>query len=215
MKRKAESIASKPVVDLLYQVLETELGGVEVYSKALECVTEKGLVKELTKYLKQTRTHVEIATTMLSALGLDPNARHPSRKLVKIMGEALVEMMNLALADGPEAAQLTACECVVHAETKDHANWELLAELAKSVDAASAKIIKASVAEVEDQEDEHLYHSQGWARELALRSLGAPSVIPPPEERKDVKTAIGAARAKQARHPHRAKASARAANGSA
>jgi len=52
---------------------------------------------------------------------------------------------------------------------------------------------------VEDQEDEHLYHSKGWLRELALESLGLKAVLPPPEERKHVKTAIGAARAEQER----------------
>ena len=41
--------------------------------------------------------------------------------------------------------------------------------------------------------------TQGWARELHLKLLGLPAVLPPPEEEKDVKTAIGAARAKQAR----------------
>ena len=34
---------------------------------------------------------------------------------------------------------------------------------------------------------------------LWIESLGIPSVLPPPEEQKDVKTAIGAARAKQVR----------------
>jgi hypothetical protein len=53
--------------------------------------------------------------------------------------------------------------------------------------------------EIEDQEDEHLYHAMGWTRELWIQSLGLPPVLPPPEEEKDVKTAIGAGRAKQAR----------------
>jgi hypothetical protein len=39
----------------------------------------------------------------------------------------------------------------------------------------------------------------GWARELWIETLGMPAVIPPPEEEKEVKTAIGAARAKLAR----------------
>ena len=39
----------------------------------------------------------------------------------------------------------------------------------------------------------------GWTRELWIESLGLPAVLPPPEEEKDVKTAIGAARAKIAR----------------
>jgi hypothetical protein len=52
---------------------------------------------------------------------------------------------------------------------------------------------------VEEEEDEHLYHTQGWTRELWLEHLGLPAVLPPPEEEKDVKTAIGAARAKSQR----------------
>jgi hypothetical protein len=32
-----------------------------------------------------------------------------------------------------------------------------------------------------------------------IEALGMPAVLPPPEEEKEVKTAIGAARAKQAR----------------
>jgi hypothetical protein len=48
-----------------------------------------------------------------------------------------------------------------------------------------------------DEEDEHLYHTKGWCRELWIESLGMKAVLPPPEERKHVKTAIGAARAEQ------------------
>ena len=40
--------------------------------------------------------------------------------------------------------------------------------------------------------------STGWCRKLWIESLGLPAVLPP-EEEKDVKTAIGAARAKKAR----------------
>jgi hypothetical protein len=60
-------------------------------------------------------------------------------------------------------------------------------------------VLKEAHEQVEDEEDEHLYHTMGWARELWIESLGMPAVLPPPEEAKDVKTAIGAARAKQAR----------------
>jgi hypothetical protein len=59
--------------------------------------------------------------------------------------------------------------------------------------------LKEAYEEVEEQEDEHLYHSTGWTRELWIQSLGMPAVLPPPEEEKEVKTAIGAARAKQSR----------------
>ena len=61
------------------------------------------------------------------------------------------------------------------------------------------KALKEAYKEVEDQEDEHYYHSKGWLRELSLEGLGLKAVLPPPEERKHVKTAIGAARAEQER----------------
>jgi hypothetical protein len=60
-------------------------------------------------------------------------------------------------------------------------------------------VLKEALEQVEEEEDEHLYHTTGWSRELWIQSLGLPAVIPPSEEEKDVKTAIGAARAKQAR----------------
>jgi hypothetical protein len=59
--------------------------------------------------------------------------------------------------------------------------------------------LKAAYDEVEDQEDEHLYHTKGWARELWIESLGMPAVLPPPEEVKKVETAIGAAKAEAGR----------------
>jgi hypothetical protein len=111
-----------------------------------------------------------------------------------------VKAMEMALSDGPpEAAELVAAECVTLAETKDHLNWELLGEAAKRLKGDEGKALRAAFKEVEDQEDEHLYHTTGWSRELWIESLGMPSVLPPPEEQKDVKTAIGAARAKQVR----------------
>lgn len=39
----------------------------------------------------------------------------------------------------------------------------------------------------------------GWCRELWIESLGMPAALPPPEEMKNVESAIGASRAEQAR----------------
>jgi hypothetical protein len=108
----------------------------------------------------------------------------------------------MAVSKGsPDAAELVACECVVLAEIKDHLDWELLTECAKHLTGHAAAVLKGACDTIEDQEDEHLYHTKGWCRELWLKSLGMKSVLPPPEERKNVKTAIGAARAEQAAHP--------------
>ena len=187
--------------ELLYQALETEMGGSAVYETALKCALNDDLRSEWEEYLEQTRHHEEVLRSLFAELDLDPSVETPGRAVVRHIGESLVGAMEMALASGPpEAAQLVAGESVVNAETKDHLNWELLRAVAEKASGKTARAIAAACDEVEEEEDEHLYHTTGWTRELWMASLGMPAVLPPPEEQKSVKTAIGAARAKNARN---------------
>lgn len=186
--------------ELLLQALETELGGVQVYETALRCATQPELREEWEKYLEQTKEHVQKVRELCEACGVDPEQESPGRGVVRHLGESLVVAMDLALEAGdPDAAQVVACECVVLAETKDHANWELLGEAGKQLKGEERAAVEKAHEEIEEQEDEHYYHTKGWCRELWITALGLPAVLPPPEEQKDVKTAIGAARAKASR----------------
>jgi len=188
------------VRELLYQSLETEIGGVQIYTTAIRCAENDELKEEWEKYLEQTQNHVTIMEGVIKKLGLNPDEETPGRKVVRHIGEALVQSMEMALEEGePGAAQLVATEAVVLAETKDHHNWHLIGEVVKSAKGELAKVLKEAHEQVEDEEDEHLYHTKGWSRELWIESLGMKAVIPPPEEVKEVETAIGAARAEQAR----------------
>lgn len=190
----------KQIEELLYQALETELGGVQVYTNAVRCAENDDLKEEWTEYLEQTKNHVRIMEGVCQQFGLDLGKQTPGRRIVKHKGEALVLAMQMALQSGePGAAQLVAAECVVDAETKDHMNWELMRQVSEKLTGEEKKALRDACDEVEEEEDEHLYHTMGWTRELWIESLGLPAVLPPPEEEKDVKTAIGAARAKQAR----------------
>ena len=197
---KNKMLLAKVPTDLLYQALETEKGGVQVYVTALRCAVNKDLRDEWNKYLEQTKNHVQILSDVLNALELDPDAETPGRKVVRYIGTSLVKAMEMALrSTDPQSAQIVAAECVVFAETKDHLNWELLGELAKNADEAEAALIMPAYQQVEEEEDEHLYHTQGWTRELWIEALGMPAVLPPPEEERDVTTAEDAAKAKKAR----------------
>ena len=188
------------VDELLYQALETELGGVQVYETAVRCAVRDELRDEWSEYLEQTREEVRVVEGLLGSRGLDTETLTPGRKVVRHLGESLVRAMEMALEAGdPAAAQIVAAECVVLAETKDHLNWELVGQLMRSAEGEDRDRLEAAHSEIEDQEDEHLYHATGWCRELWIESLGLPAVLPPPEERKDVRSAIAAARAKQAR----------------
>lgn len=190
----------KQLNELLYQAFETELGGVEVYTTAIRCAENDELKEEWEKYLEQTRNHVQIVQGLMETMGLDRDKETPGRMVVRHIGTSLVKAMEMALESGePGAAQLVAAEAVVLAETKDHLNWHLIGEAADKAKGDVAKALKEAHEEVEDEEDEHLYHTTGWTRELWIESLGMRAVLPPPEEVKDVKTAIGAARAQNAR----------------
>ncbi len=188
------------VKELLLEALETELGGVQVYTLAVDCAVQDELRKEWKEYLEQTENHVRIVRGVFEKLGLDPEEETPGRAVVRHIGESLVQAMTMAKEAGdPDAAQIVAAECVVLAETKDHLNWELIGSVAKNSGKKEREVLTEAHDEVEDEEDEHLYHTTGWCRELWIEALGLPAVLPPPEEEKDVKTAIGAARARQAR----------------
>jgi rubrerythrin len=188
------------VHELLYQALETEMGGVKVYETAIRCAQNTDLREEWEKYLDQTTGHVDIVREVFDTYGLDPAVETPGRKVVRHIGDSLVAAMEMALKEGPpEAAELVAAECVTLAETKDHLNWELIGQVAEKATGDEGKALADAHARVEDQEDEHVYHTTGWGRELWIQSLGLPAVLPPPEERKHVKTAIGASRAAQSR----------------
>jgi hypothetical protein len=191
---------TKMVKELLIQSLEHEMGGVKIYETALKCVVNDELREEWEKYHQETEKHVQVLHDLCTQMHIDPEEQSPGRKITHDKGMARVAAMESALGAGDkQAAQIVACESVVMAELVDHANWELIGQVGKSMDGAEGKALKASYQEVEDEEDEHYYHSKGWLRELSLESLGLKAVLPPPEERKHVKTAIGAARAEQSR----------------
>jgi rubrerythrin len=184
--------------ELLYQSLETERGGIKIYERAVQCAKNDDLQKEWGGYLEQTRNHEVIMLRVLDAFGLSPETETPGRQIIRTKAQTLVDAMDAAKAD-PVAGQLVAAECVVEAESKDHMNWELIGEVAAKLAGEERKVLQEAYSEVEEEEDEHLYHTMGWARELWLESLGLPAVLPPPEEKQHTKSAIGAERAKQAR----------------
>src|SRR4026208_921347 len=186
---KNKMLLAKVPTDLLYQALETEKGGVQVYTAALRRALNKDLREEWNKYLEQTKTHVQICTDLIRELGLDPHTETPGRQGVRYLGSSIDKTIELAPSCAePQAAQIVAAECVTLAETKDHLNWELIGQLANESGLPDASLLQPAHAQVEEEEDEHLYHTTGWTRELWIEALGMPAVVPPPEEERNVKT---------------------------
>jgi len=182
--------------ELLYQSLETERGGIKIYQTALSCAVNEDLKMEWQQYLDQTLTHEQVLLDIFDELGLDPDTITPGTVVVAHIGGSLVKAMHMAKAGGNAVtAQLVAGECVVLAETKDHQNWQLIGHLAMHGQGEETQALKKAFDLVSQDEHHHLYHTQGFLRELWIESLGLPAILPPPEEIKKVETAIGAARA--------------------
>ena len=186
--------------ELLCQAYETELGGAKIYEAALQCATDEDLHKEWEKYHRETLHHQEVLRKVFDTLGMDPDAQTPVRSAVAAIGKALVHTIEQAQKQAePAVAQVVAAECVVLAETKDHLNWELIGYAADQLSGDAAKTLKDAHDEVEPDEDHHLYHTRGWAREMWIQSMGFKAVLPPPEEVKKVESAAEAARAERSR----------------
>jgi hypothetical protein len=118
----------------------------------------------VSKYLKQTREHVEearIGSAKCSRSTL--RKRFPgARSFVSSEARWGGNETRTKKPASPRPAELVACECVVLAETKDHANWEQLKKCAEHLGGKVATAITEVADDVEDEEDEHLYHSKGW-----------------------------------------------------
>ena len=188
------------LTELLLQAYEHEKGGVLVYETALKCAVNQDLGREWTEYLDQTRQHVRVLGEVLTALEIDLYTETPGRQVVRYLGASLVQAMQMALTSAPPAAaQLVACECVVNAETKDHLDWELLGKCLEQLDGQQREVLEQAFNQIEDEEDEHLYHSKGWCRELWLESLGLPAELPPPEEIQHVTSGVESAKIQKER----------------
>lgn len=186
--------------DLVLQMMETELGGEKIYRAAIATAINGDLKEEWQGYLKETLHHQDVVRGLGATLGLNVDRQSPTRTVVGHIGKSLVQAIEMAQRNAlPAAAQIVAAECVVLAETKDHSNWELLGRVAEVATGDIGKALRAAHEDVEQDEDHHLFHTKGWMRELAIQGLGMPAVLPPPEEVKQVETAIGASRAEQAR----------------
>ena len=92
------------IQELLFQALQVEMGGVEVYRTALRCVQNEDLKEEWQEYLEHTKRHVEIVQEVCAQLGLDPETETPGRAVVRHIGESLVKAMEMALESGPPEA---------------------------------------------------------------------------------------------------------------
>jgi rubrerythrin len=160
------------LMDKLSEFLTVERGGVKLYEAALKLVHNREVKEKYQEFLRQTRRHEEILTDIVEKLGGKPSYKSAGAKIAEEKAEALLKTMTETKGMSAQDAEINAIENIVIAETKDHADWELLGHIAhRSEDSHLSQLLKPAVSEVESQEDEHLSFSKKKMGELALKGL--------------------------------------------
>jgi rubrerythrin len=160
------------LMDKLSEFLTVERGGVKLYEAALKQVRNREVKEKFREFHQQTIRHEAILTHIIEKLGGKPSHKSAGAKIAEAKANALLKTMKETKAMSRDDAELNAIENIVIAETKDHADWELLGHIAhRSEDSRLAALLKPAVAEVEKQEDEHLHWTQQKLGELTLARL--------------------------------------------
>lgn len=141
------------VKELLLQSLEHGRGGVLVYRSARQCAVNERLCAEFDAYLAQTENHVAVLTRVCEELGLDPDETTQGCEVVRAADRALVQAISRARAEGdPVVAERVACYSVVLSETRDHANWELIAACGEELEGEVGDVLREAYEEIDDED---------------------------------------------------------------
>ena len=151
------------LADLLSACLMHEQCGLHLYRTAISMTTKDNLREKYEEFGAETEEHIRIFEELIAACGGQPGYVSPAARLVEALDSKMHEAAIL-LPDGADEAtlELAILEAVVLAETKCHADWSLIQQLAAELpDGIARTAFQNAVDQVEDQEDEHIR----WARE--------------------------------------------------
>lgn len=153
-------------MDKLSEFLAVERGGIKLYQAALQIVQDRQVSEKFQEFFEQTKKHEAILTRVIRELGGDPERVSPGAAMAEKKAKALLDTMTNSDGLNGRAAELNAIENIVIAETKDHADWEMLSKIARrSDDEKIRNVLKPATSEVEPEEDEHL----NWTKEQMAR----------------------------------------------
>jgi rubrerythrin len=168
-------INMKTLQDLLSEFLAVEKGGQKLYEKALILVSDADVRAKFREFHKQTIDHQKILTEVIEQLGGNPRAMSRTSKVATKKAQGLLSTMSRAGLSADEA-ELNAIENIVLAETKDHADWELIGKIARqTTDSRLREILGPAARRVEEQEDQHLNWTRQKLGEMHMEALAKES----------------------------------------
>jgi len=170
------------VLDKLSEFLMVEQCGWQLYRVVGERASDPELHERYEEFGRETDRHRTILTGLIRDLGGDPDYVSPTARLAQAKSEALLASALVAGPLGEAEREANDLEKVLLAETKDHADWELLSKLVEQLPTGKTKTaIEAAVAEVEPQEDEHLEWAQTKLATLGLQAIMGQTSPPEPD----------------------------------
>jgi rubrerythrin len=155
------------LADLLSAMLTHERCGTHLYRSVAGRSNNPVLKRRYEEFGDETLHHVEVLENLILAGGGNPNYVSAAARAVEAMDSKLLETTFLMSgAADPMVEEMTMLDAVFLAESMDHANWHTLSETVPSLPEGELRDrFQAAVAEVEDQEDQHLE----WAKTTKLR----------------------------------------------
>jgi rubrerythrin len=155
------------IADLLSAALTHERCGVHLYRSVAARSANPILKGRYEDFERDTLHHVEVLEGVIAAMGGDPQYVSPMARAVEGMNTHLLESTyTLNGSIDVMAQEMVLLDAVLLAETIDHANWSNLQRLVDELPEGPARSALAeAVAEIEDDEDQHL----GWAKDTKSR----------------------------------------------
>jgi rubrerythrin len=151
--------------DVLSEFLAVERGGQKLYERALKLVSDSEVEAKFREYHRQTLDHQKVLIGIIHKLGGNPGFQSATAKVASEKAQALLRTMGRAAGLSKGERQLNAIENIVLAETKDHADWELIGKIARqSTDPKLRELLGSAAKTVEQEEDEHLK----WTRKSSV-----------------------------------------------
>ncbi|HLX05945.1 MAG TPA: DUF892 family protein [Candidatus Binatus sp.] len=164
-------INDRTLMETLSEFLAVEIGGQKLYEKALGLVSDPEVRTKFREFHRQTIKHQKVLTDVIHQLGGNTRAQSPTAKVATEKAQALLRSMDRN-GLSKDHAELNAIENIVLAETKDHADWELIGKIARqATEDRLREILGAAAKEVEHEEDEHLNWTRKKLGELQMQAL--------------------------------------------
>ena len=153
--------------DLLSACLTHERCGRHLYRSCEERSNTSALKAKYKEFGAETERHVEILERLIADAGGNPSYMSPQARAVEGMDSKLLEStFMLAGSIDLITQEMAMLDAVFLAESIDHANWKVLAQLgAQLPEGALREAFQRASDEVEQQEDEHLE----WASQTKER----------------------------------------------